>query len=83
MLTYTDAITRTGYTVIDGKRIMQHRMEIQADAPENMTVHSTKMDAEAYKANREACRQDIAEFEDAAYTLQEQYIAKKAQEVAE
>ena len=33
-----------------------------------------EMDKEAYKENRDICRADIAEFEDAAYALQEQYM---------
>lgn len=82
-LSWKDSITRTGYTEIEGKKVMQHTCNISADAPENMTVNSVKIDKEAYKANRAVCRADIAEFEDAAYALQEQYIDQKAQEVTE
>lgn len=79
-LTWKDSITRTGYTEIDGKKVMQHVCSISADAPENMTVNSVKMDKELYKANREICRADAAEFEDAAYALQEQYMSQEASE---
>lgn len=73
-LTFKDSITRTGYTTINGKKVMQHSCTINADNPENMSLTSTKLDKEAYKENRDICRADIAEFEDAAYALQEQYM---------
>ena len=79
-LSWKDSITRTGYTEIDGKKVMQHVCAISADAPENMTVNSVKMDKELYKANREICRADAAEFEDAAYALQEQYMSQEVSE---
>lgn len=75
-LTFKDSITRTGYTTIDGKKVMQHSCVIDTTNPQNMTLSSTKMDKEAYKENRDICRADIAEFEDAAYALQEQYISQ-------
>lgn len=74
-LTYKDSITRTGYTEIDGVKVVQHTCVINTDNPEDMSLSSIKINPELYKANRSACRADIAEFEDAAYALQEQYIA--------
>ena len=82
-LTWKDSITRTGYTEIEGKKVMQHVCSISADAPENMTVNSVKIDKELYKANREICRADAAEFEDACYEIQKTYLEKRAQEVSE
>ncbi len=76
-LTFKDSITRTGYTTINGKRVVQHTCTINADAPETIAVNSTKLDRELYKANRDICRADIAEFEDGAYELQDQYLAQK------
>lgn len=82
-LTYKDSITRVGYTTIDGERVMSHTCTIDSEDPSEMSVSSSKIKPELYKANREICRADIAEFEDAAYLLQEQYIMQKAMETAE
>ena len=82
-LTFKDSITRTGYTTIDGVKVLSHSCTIASDNPAKISVSNTKLDHELYKANREICRADIAEFEDAAYALQEQYIAQKSEEVVE
>jgi hypothetical protein len=34
------------------------------------------MNPELYKANREICRADLAKFEDAAYELQDEWLAR-------
>lgn len=39
-----------------------------------------KLNADLYRENREACRNDFALFEDAAYALQEELIAKNVNE---
>ena len=79
-LTYKDSITRTGYTEISGKKVVQHTCTINTENPADMNFNSTKLDKEMYKENREVCRADIAEFEDAAYKLQEQYLAQAVAE---
>lgn len=75
-LTYKDMIQRVGYTTIDGVKVVQHTCVIDSANPQDMRVSMVKMDAEMYKTNREACRDDFAVFEDAAYQLQEELIAK-------
>lgn len=75
-LTYKDTIQRVGYTVIDGVKVVQYTCVIPADKPQEMRLGISKLDVEMYKANREICRADYAEFEDAAYQLQEEYLAK-------
>ena len=76
-LTYSDSITRTGYTTINGVKIMRHVCTISADNPDNMNVTSVKLDQQLYKENREICRADMAEFEDLAYQLQEKMAEKQ------
>lgn len=75
-LSYTETIQRTGYTIVDGKKIVQYTCVIPADDPANMRIGITKLDPIAYKENRDVCRADFAEFEDAAYKLQEELLAK-------
>ena len=82
-LTYTDSINRIGYTTIDGALVVQYNCTIQTDAPENIDISSVKIDPDLYKKNREICRADMAEFEDMAYQLQDQYIEKQGKQEKE
>lgn len=75
-LSYVDSIQRIGYTTIDGVKVVQHTCTIDSENPQKMRVSMVKIDADMYKANRETCREDFAVFEDAAYALQEELIAK-------
>ena len=75
-LIYKDTIQRVGHTVIDGVKVVQHVCTIDSENPQDMAVRMIKLNAELYKANRETCRDDYAVFEDAAYALQEELIAK-------
>lgn len=75
-LSHKDTIQRVGYTIIDGVKVVQYTCIIPADKPQEMRLGISKLDVEMYKANREICRADYAEFEDTAYQLQEEYLAK-------
>lgn len=75
-LSFTDTIQRIGYTVIDGIRVVQYTCVIPVNDPMGMRIGITKMNSDLYKANREICRADYAVFEDAAYQLQEDCLAK-------
>lgn len=75
-LTYTEAVQRIGYTVIDGVRVVQHTCVIPTGNPKGMRISMTKLNAELYEANRDICRSDFAIFEDAAYQLRNEYLAK-------
>lgn len=75
-LTYKDSIERTGYSVIDGVKVVQYTMTIPSDNPDNMKIIRSILDKDLYKANRETCRADFAAFEDEAYLLQDEYLAK-------
>ena len=74
-LTFKDTIRRLGYTIIDGVKVVQYDCVISTDNPKEMKIVVSKLNEELYKSNRDICRADMAEFEDAAYELQEQYIA--------
>lgn len=75
-LSFTDTIQRIGYTVIDGIRVVQYTCVIPINDPMSMRIGITKMNTDMYKANRAICREDYAAFEDAAYQLQEDCLAK-------
>lgn len=71
-----DTVQRTGYTVIDGVRVVQHVCVLPIDEPENMRISMTKLNADLYKEHRDICRRDFAEFEDACFKLQESYLGE-------
>lgn len=77
-LTYKDTIQRIGYTIVNDTKVVQHVCTITTDNPQEMRVSMVKMDAELYKEYRDVCRDDFAEFEDAAYALQEELITKNS-----
>ena len=76
---YNDVIQRSGYTIVDGVKIVQYVCTLPLSEPKAMRITSTRLDIELYKANREICRKDLAVFEDAAYQLQDEYIAKMSE----
>lgn len=75
-LTYSDVIQRTGHTIVDGVKVVQYVCTLPLSNPQAMRITSTRLNVDLYKANREICRNDLAAFEDAAYQLQDDYVAK-------
>lgn len=71
-----DTIQRIGYTVINGVKVVQYSCVISSDNPSDMRIGIAKLNTEMYKDNRDICRADYAEFEDAAYLYQDELIAK-------
>ena len=81
MLTIAKKTTLNGESRVNGISAEGYRAEINSENPEDMTITSWQIDRGVYKANRETCRADRAEYEDATYALQEQIMAemKKAE----
>lgn len=75
MLNLQREIAYTGRSIIDGVEVVGFNAKIKSDDPTNVTFTSFKIDKELYKANREQCRKDEAEFEDAVYLAQDELIA--------
>lgn len=75
-LSYTDTVTRIGYTIIGGTKVVQYSCTIPMDNPKDMRITSTRLSPELYKEHRDICRADLAAFEDAAYELQDEYVKK-------
>lgn len=80
MLSLQREITFTGRSIIDGVEVVGFSAKIKSDDPSNITFSSWQMNKELYKANREQCRKDEAEFEDKVYEAQDELI--NAQEVS-
>lgn len=75
-LTFKDTIQRVGHTTINNEKVVQYTCVISTDEPQNMRLSITKLNPEMYKEHRDVCRADYAAFEDAAYMLQDEYMAK-------
>lgn len=69
-------ITLTGKSVIDGKNAEGYQATIDSKNPLNIQFANWQENKELYKANREQCRADKAEFEDKAYEIQDALIAE-------
>ena len=75
-LSYSDFVQRIGYTVIDNVRVVQHTCVIPINNPKGMRISMTKLNGDLYEKHRDICRADFAIFEDAAYQLRDEYLAK-------
>lgn len=80
MMTMKKEITLTGESKIDGVTAQSYRAVINSENPSDMTLTSVQRDKALYKKNRATCRADEAEFEDAAYALQDEMLAEVAAE---
>lgn len=80
MLNMKKSITLTGESMINGVQAEGYSATINSNDPEDMTLSSWQTDKALYKANRSQCRQDAADFEDAAYALQDEMIEEAAGE---
>lgn len=78
-----ESFRRIGYTIIDGVKVVQHSCVISCSKPKEMVVTMSKLNADLYKLHRGVCRDDFAVFEDAAYELQKEMLAKIEGEVSE
>lgn len=78
MLTMKKSITLTGNSTIDGVIAEGYQAVIDGENPSEMNISSWQQDKAVYKANRTQCRADKADFEDAAYVVQDAMIAEKA-----
>lgn len=74
-LTTKKEITLTGESKIDGIVAEMYRAVIDSESPEDMSLTAVQRDKALYKANRRQCRADNEEFEEMAYTIQDEMIA--------
>lgn len=73
-LTTKKEITLTGESKIDGVTAEVYRAVINSENPDDMTLTAVQRDKQLYKANRTTCRADNAEFEELAYTIQDELL---------
>lgn len=80
MLKTIKKVTIEGTSVIDDVIVSKFVAAINSEDPSQMTLSSVQINKTAYKANREAVRKDEAEFEDYAFSVQDNMLAELATE---
>lgn len=80
MLNMSKKITYSGRSVIDGVAAAGFQAIIDSENPSNMSISNWVMDKNLYKKNHETCISDQAEFENYAFTVQDELIAEKTAE---
>lgn len=73
-----EKITVSGKSMIDGVEVCGYQALIDSSNPADIAFTDWQVNKEMYKANRAECRMDQAEFEDYAYTIQDEMLAKQA-----
>lgn len=76
MLTKRKTITIEGTSVVGEKKIAIFRATIDGDNPKNVRFSVIKSNEDIYKKYRSEVRSDEAEFEDYAYSIQDEMLNK-------
>lgn len=76
MLKTTKKVTIEGKSIIDDVLITNFVATINSDDPTQISISSAHVNKAAYKTHRVAARQDEAEFEDYAYSIQDAMLAE-------
>lgn len=78
MLRTNGRITLTGESVIGAgeneKIACVYSASIDLESPDRMTIGQVQKDKDLYKAHRDECREDYADFEDMVFTKQENLL---------
>lgn len=74
MLKINKKVTIEGETTIEDKKAMIYKAVIDSEDPENMSITAWKSDKDLYKQHRVEIRKDEAEFEEYAFSVQDEMI---------
>ena len=75
MLEIKKNITLNGSSVFDGKQAAGFTAVIDSKDPEGMAINQWQANKSLYKEKRADVNADFAEFQDAAYALQDEMIS--------
>lgn len=75
MLKVTKNITLSGRSMINDVEVEAYTASIDSEHPDQMNLQQWQVNKQLRKENRDVCRQDQMEFENAAYKLQDELIA--------
>ena len=74
MLTISKKVSITGTTSIDGVNVCTYTANINSENPKNLTFGRVIINQDHYKANHETCIAEQVEFENFAYSIQDEMI---------
>lgn len=77
MLTITKTTTLNATSTFDGTTAQGYQATINSENPANMSISNWIADYAVYKAHRSECSTERAQFEDAAFELQDVMIAEQ------
>lgn len=81
MLTIHKTVTLKGSTELEGKAIESYQASVDSRNPEGISFSVWQNDVSACKLNRQECRKNYADFQDAAYDLQDQMVEEATEEI--
>lgn len=73
-LTVKKSTALTGQSMIDGQVAVYLSANISDENAGNSTVSQSIQNQELYSANRVQCRQDIAEFQNYVYDVEDEFL---------
>lgn len=74
MLKTSKTINLTGQSMIGEKQVVYMNASISTDGNQNITVNKSIMDQALYSANKVEARQDISDFEDQVYLIEDDIL---------
>ncbi len=77
-LTTSRSISLSGQSIINGITVETYNASVSETNPESMYINQSTVNHEMRKANRAQCRKDRDEFEELAYSIQDEIISKVA-----
>lgn len=80
MLTTKKATSLTGDIKIDDILVVQVQANISNETAGNTYINQSIINQELYTNNRKQCRQEISEFQEKVYEIEDQFVEEKAAE---
>ena len=77
MLTTTNKINLTGNSMVNGSQAVFLSAQLSTDGSSNGSVSISITNDELYKANKRECRNDISDFQNRVYDLQDELEAEQ------
>ena len=77
-LTTSRSISLSGQSIINGITVETYNASVSETNPESMYINQSTVNHEMRKANRAQCRKDRDEYEELAYSIQDEIISKVA-----
>lgn len=71
-LTTSRSISLSGQSIINGITVETYNASVSETNPESMYINQSTVNHEMRKANRAQCRKDRDEFEELAYSIQDE-----------